>query len=100
VAETTLRSGRRQTSSAPPASGEQARVSLQRIREGFTTWEADHGIAVGTLKQCAAELQVLLQAMQHGCADHFTHAVLLGIASKMEVAAELAELEESEAADG
>ena len=76
------------------------RMGWDRLRMGFSTWEADHGLAIGTLKQCSAELRVLLSAMQHGCADHITHAVLMGIADKLAVAAELAELEESEASDG
>ena len=83
-----------------PQSAAPAQVSAERLREGFTTWAADHGIAIGTLKQCALELQVLFEAMQNGCADHITHPVLLGIVLKMQVAAELAEIEESEAPDG
>ncbi|MEO7032746.1 MAG: hypothetical protein ABI548_02860 [Polyangiaceae bacterium] len=75
-------------------------VTSHRLREGFTTWAADHGIAIGTLKQCAAELHVLHAAMVNGCADSITHAVLVGIAEKMAVAAELAQAEESGATDG
>lgn len=52
-------------------------------------------LASGTLRQCAIEIRVLMEAKFNGCADDLLNTALLGIAQRMELAAKLASEEAS-----
>jgi|GEM_PF-3230204 len=71
------------------------KLTLLELTDAFTTYGADLDLACGTLRQCAAEIYVLMEARRNGCAETLIDTVLLGIAQRMELAAKLASEEAS-----
>lgn len=70
-------------------------LSTKDVVAWSTTYEGDYGIAGGTMMQCAAEIQVVIAAMQNGLVDSYLFGALLGIAQRLEAAANVLAGEEA-----
>ena len=67
-------------------------ITPEAVATAATTYEKDYDLAGATLRQCADEIQVVVQASLGGCNSSLVHTALLGIAQRMAIAADVAEL--------
>ena len=75
-------------------------LALWALTEAVTTYGKDADLAPATLRQCADEIQVVLQAMFNGCANTLVQTALQGIVQRMLLVAKIVADMEAEAADG
>jgi len=67
-------------------------ITREDVAIASTTYDKDYDLAGATLRQCADEIEVIVQASLNGCNSSLIHTALLGIAKRMAMAADVAEL--------
>jgi len=77
--------------STPRVAGGETALTVEDVALAGATYEKDYDLQGATLRQCADEIHVVLQAMENGCNSSLVATSLMGIAGRMVMAARIEE---------